>query len=125
MRFSKTEYGVILPIILFFLINFIFSGHTPQTISHFATAVTTFLIFAVMMVCAFNVVKHADSCLLMHSCWFISNYIHFLKFIFIYISYIIYILQESKETVENDNIIYEAHHIGDKYMRQNNKCDRS
>lgn len=60
ISFIKTEYGVILPIILFVLLNMVFSGLDPYNISHFATAATTFVIFAVMLVCAFNVVKHAD-----------------------------------------------------------------
>ncbi|WP_116964111.1 calcium:proton antiporter [Fastidiosibacter lacustris] len=58
--FIKAEYGVVLPIILFILINFIFTTFNPQNISHFVTAVTTFTIFCVMLICAFNVVKHAD-----------------------------------------------------------------
>ena len=59
-RLIKLEYGLLLPFVLFLLLNFIFSSLAPQQISHASAISITFVIFIIMLVCAFNVVRHAD-----------------------------------------------------------------
>ncbi len=49
-----------LPLVLFVLINFVFHNLSPTNISHIHTLLITFFIFVVMLICAFNVVHHAD-----------------------------------------------------------------
>ncbi len=59
-RFGKKEYGLILPLVIFLLLNFAFTSLTPSTLLHTGSIIVTFVIFLVMLLCAFNVVKHAD-----------------------------------------------------------------
>ena len=60
IRLARHEYGIILPVILFILLNFVFQNHSPYKLSHLMVQLTTASIFIIMMICAFNVVKHAD-----------------------------------------------------------------
>lgn len=60
LRLIKLEYGLLFPLVLFLVLNFAFSSLIPQQISHASAISVTFLIFIIMLSCAFNVVRHAD-----------------------------------------------------------------
>lgn len=59
-RFVIKECGLITAILFLLLINSAFVHREKTVYSHTGTLVVTFIIFLIMLICAFNVVKHAD-----------------------------------------------------------------
>jgi Ca2+:H+ antiporter len=59
-KFLCSEIGIAIPLAMFILLNFIARDAAPYSLSHLMVKFTTVSIFIVMLICAFNVVKHAD-----------------------------------------------------------------